>query len=472
MRNFILIFSLCFFSAIYASEPLATRSSPFQSTNNEVQAIRYRSTPDKAVPGLIAFDFDNAPVRKILKRLAHFAGINMVMSEAVNGQMSLHLRDVSWQQALSAILSAQGLAQERQNAIVLIDKPANFSARKQRQEEDALQAQKWLPLESVLLRLRYAKATDIAKILKEQNNTLLSERGRLSVDLRTNTIWLLDNAQRVKRIKHLLNALDVPVQQIMIEARIVDINKQYENDLGIRWGISKPGHLSGTLAGANQLTQSSASVDANHLAERLNMDLAAMPVLGTPASLGLALAKIGGGALLDLELSALESEGRAEVIASPRLVTTNQHVAVIESGQDIPYQQSTASGGTSVAFKKAVLSLKVTPQIRADHQLLMDLVISEDADSGQRVQGVPIIVTKTLQTHVLVKDGQTIVLGGIYKRAKHHHVTRIPFWGRLPVIGVVFRRTELRNENEELLIFITPRIISDDINDIIAINKA
>ena len=262
-----------------------------------------------------------------------------------------------------------------------------------------------------------------------------------------------------------MKRLDIPVKQVVIEARIVDVTKQCEDDLGISWGISKPTHLSGTLAGANQLAQGVAPANVTPLADRLNLDLAALPTSGLqPASVGIALAKLGGGVLLDLELSALESVGNAEIIASPRLMTTNQQSALIESGQDIPYQQATSSGATAVAFKKAVLSLKVTPQITPDGKLLMDLLITQDADSGQRVQGVPIILTKSIQTNVLVNNGQTIVLGGIYKADKNNSIVRIPFLGGLPLVGHLFSRTQITSDNEELLIFITPRIIANNLS--------
>ncbi|KTD22423.1 type IV pilus (Tfp) assembly protein PilQ [Legionella londiniensis] len=194
------------------------------------------------------------------------------------------------------------------------------------------------------------------------------------------------------------------------------------------------------------------------------MDLGALPITGSPGSIGIALAKLGNDVLLDLELSALESEGRAEIIASPRLMTTNQQAAVIESGEDIPYQEATSSGATAVAFKKAVLSLKVTPQITPDGKLLMDLQINQDSDSGRRVQGVPIIITKSIETNVLVNNGQTIVLGGIYRQDKNNNITRIPFLGELPIVGNLFTRSSARLTNEELLIFITPRIITNNLS--------
>jgi type IV pilus assembly protein PilQ len=434
----------------------------FPLSSDEAQAAKLKK---KVFLGKrISLNFQDIQVRAVLQLLADFTGVNIVVSDAVAGSITLRLNDVPWDQALDIILTTQGLGKRQLGNVMLIDKASAFVARETEELKEQIAARKLAPLRSELLQINYAKAVDIATMLKDKTNSLLSERGTLSVDVRTNTIWLQDTGAQIEEIRELVKQLDIPVKQVVIEARIVDVTKQCEEDLGVRWGISKPTHLSGTLAGANQLAQGVAPADVTPLAERLNLDLVALPTAGTPASIGIALAKLGDGVLLDLELSALESEGKAEIIASPRLMTTNQQSAVIESGEDIPYQQATSSGATAVAFKKAVLSLKVTPQITPDGKLLMDLVITQDADSGQRVQGVPIILTKSIQTNVLVNNGQTIVLGGIYKADKNNTVTRIPFLGGLPVVGHLFSRTHITSDNEELLIFITPRIITNNLS--------
>lgn len=434
----------------------------FPLSSDEAQAAKLKK---KVFLGKrISLNFQDIQVRAVLQLLADFTGVNIVVSDAVAGSITLRLNDVPWDQALDIILTTQGLGKRQLGNVMLIDKASAFVARETEELKEQIAARKLAPLRSELLQINYAKAVDIATMLKDKTNSLLSERGTLSVDVRTNTIWLQDTGAQIEEIRELVKQLDIPVKQVVIEARIVDVTKQCEEDLGVRWGISKPTHLSGTLAGANQLAQGVSPADVTPLAERLNLDLIALPTAGTPASIGIALAKLGDGVLLDLELSALESEGKAEIIASPRLMTTNQQSAVIESGEDIPYQQATSSGATAVAFKKAVLSLKVTPQITPDGKLLMDLVITQDADSGQRVQGVPIILTKSIQTNVLVNNGQTIVLGGIYKADKNNTITRIPFLGGLPVVGHLFSRTHITSDNEELLIFITPRIITNNLS--------
>ena len=412
----------------------------------------------------ITLNFQDIQVRAVLQILADFTGVNLVVTDAVTGSITLNLHDVPWDQALDIVLTTQGLDKRQTGNILLIDKTAALVARENAVLEEHLAAQKFVPLRSRLFQIKYAKASDIAGMMKDKTSSLLSVRGTISVDIRTNTIWVQDTAEQIQAIKTLIKRLDIPVKQVVIEARIVNMMKDCAEDIGVRWGISKSTHLSGTMDGANKLANGIALTDVP-LSERLNLDLSAMPIDATPASIGIALAKLGDHVLLDLELSALESEGRAEIVASPRLMTTNQQAAVIESGEDIPYQQATLSGATAVAFKKAVLSLKVTPQITPDGQLLMDLLINQDSDSGRRVQGVPIVLTKAIETSVLVANGQTIVLGGIYKHDKNNSIMRVPFLGTLPIVGNLFSRKQVRKRNEELLIFITPRIITNNLWD-------
>jgi type IV pilus assembly protein PilQ len=414
----------------------------------------------------ISLNFQSIQIRAVLQLLADFTGVNIVVSDAVTGNITLKLNDIPWDQALDIILTTQDLGKRQLGNVILIDKTASFTARETAVLKEELASKKLSPLRSDLLQINYAKAADIATMLKDKTNSLLSERGTLSVDVRTNTIWLQDTETKIEEVRDLVKKLDIPVKQVVIEARIVDMSKQCEEDLGIAWGVTQASHLSGTLAGANQMQLTPATLPGNitPLSDRLNVDFAASPTIGTAASVGLALAKLGNGVLLDLELSALESVGDAEIIASPRLMTTDRQSAVISSGEDIPYQQSTSSGATAVAFKQAVLSLKVTPQITPDGKLLMDLVINQDANSGQNVQGVPIITTKSIQTNVLVNNGQTIVLGGIYTQNKNNSITRVPFLGSLPVVGHLFSKTQTISNNDELLIFITPRIISNNLS--------
>lgn len=413
----------------------------------------------------ISLNFQNINIRAVLQVLADFTRINMVVSDKVQGDITLRLNDIPWDQALEIILTTQGLDKRRTGNVMLIDTKDNLDKMEEAQLKSQQIIEKLEPVRSDLLQINYAKAADIAILVKDKQNSLLSAKGKISVDVRTNTIWIQDTGTKIEEVRDLIKQLDVPVKQVLIEARIVEVSKDFSQDIGIRWGISRPPTLSGTLDGANQLTQGTAAANVPPLAERLNLDLIAAPAnLSIPATVGIALAKLGDNILLDLELSALESEGRAELISSPRLITTNQQSALIESGQEIPYQESTSSGATAVAFKKAVLSLKVTPQITPDGKVLMDLQINQDTASPQTFNGVPAILTKEIQTNVLVNNGQTIVLGGIYTQDKTKSINRIPFFGELPLVGVLFRNKQISFTNNELLIFITPKIINNSLS--------
>ncbi|AWN73754.1 type IV pilus secretin PilQ family protein [Legionella anisa] len=414
----------------------------------------------------LSLNFQNISIRAVLQLLADFTGINIVVSDKVQGNITLRLNNIPWDQALDIILTTQGLAKRQTGNVMLIDYKASFDKMEAEELKTQRAIQKLEPIRSELIQINYAKATDLAILIKDKQNSLLSDKGRVSVDERTNTLWIQDSGTRINEVRDLIKQLDVPVKQVLIEARIVEVTKDFAQDLGIRWGVSRPTHLSGTLAGANQLAQGVAPANVVPLTDRLNLDLVAAPVTGVPpASVGIALAQLGDNILLDLELSALESEGLAELISSPKLITANQQAAVIESGQEIPYQEATSSGATAVAFKKAVLSLNVTPQITPDSKILMDLKINQDnALPNLTFNGVPVIATKEIRTNVLVSNGQTIVLGGIYQQDKSKTITRVPFFGQLPVVGNLFKNTQIALRNDELLIFITPKIITNSLS--------
>lgn len=431
------------------------------------EEIQQQKLKNKVFSGKrISLNFQNISVRAILQLLADFTGLNIVVSDQVQGNMTLRLNNVPWDQALDIILTTQKLEKRQTGNVILVSNEGVF----EKMEADQLARQQTIkknePLRSELIQINYAKASELAVLIKDKQNSLLSKDGTISVDPRTNTLWIKDTGSQIEVVRELLKELDVPVKQVLIEARIVEVTKDFAQDLGIRWGVSKPPHLSGTLSGANQLAQGVPPADVTPFTDRLNLDLVAAPLSGAnPASVGIALAQLGDGILLDLELSALESEGLAELISSPRLITANQQAAVIESGQEIPYQESTSSGATAVAFKKAVLSLRVTPQITPDGKVLMELKVNQDrALPNLTFNGVPAIATKEIQTNVLVTNGQTIVLGGIYEQDKSKTITRVPFFGQLPVVGNLFKNTQIGLRNDELLIFITPKIITNSLS--------
>lgn len=433
----------------------------FGAFSSQIKHNAYNNAGDKQP---ISLNVQNIKVRALLYVLAEAVGVNLVLSDAVSGVLTIHLKNVPWHQALDLILDIQGLDKRTVGNVLLVDKAEAFVMREKDKWQSLQVASSLTPLQSHTMRLHYAKATDIAVMLKDKTNAILSERGAVSVDKRTNTLLLQDIHTNLHAALVLVRKLDVPIQQILIEARIVNMAKDCARDLGVRFGVLNPRYHIGSAAGAVQLAQGITPARIP-MAERLNVDLGALPLEAHPAAVGIALAKLSNNVLLDLELSALESEGRAEIMASPRLMTVNQQAAEIKSGEDIPYQEVAPTGATAVAFRQAVLSLKVTPQITPDGQLLMDLLINQDSDSGRRVQGVPVILTKSITTNVLVDNGQTIVLGGIYKRLQNHAVIRVPFLGSLPIVGALFRRKEVRKKSEELLIFITPKIIEKNQDD-------
>lgn len=435
----------------------------FPLTQEEAQQAKLKK---KVFSGRrISLNFQNISIRAVLQLLADFTGLNIVVSDKVQGNITLRLNNIPWDQALDIILTTQGLAKRQTGNVILVDYKATFDKMEAEELKNQNIIQKLEPVRSELIQINYAKATDLAILIKDKQNSLLSDKGKVSVDTRTNTIWIQDSGTKIDEVRDLIKQLDVPVKQVLIEARIVEVTKDFAQDLGIRWGVSKPPHLSGTLAGANQMAQGVAPANVVPFTDRLNLDLVAAPVTGAvPASVGIALAQLGDNILLDLELSALESEGLAELISSPRLITANQQPALIDSGQEIPYQEATSSGATAVAFKKAVLSLKVTPQITPDSKILMELKINQDTASPQLFNGVPSILTKEIQTNVLVSNGQTIVLGGIYQQDKSKKITRVPFFGQLPVVGNLFKNTQISLKNDELLIFITPKIITNSLS--------
>lgn len=410
----------------------------------------------------ISLNFQDIKVRALLQIIAEFTGLNIVTSDQVKGSVTLKLKDVPWDQALDIVLKSQGLA-KRQYGNVLMVAPIEEIASREKQE---LQAQQQVAdleqLQSTLVQINYGKAADIATLLKDKSNSLLSSRGAVSADTRTNTVWIQDTPGKLNQIRELVQRLDIPAKQVIIEARIVEMDKSYQKDLGIKFGVNQPGHLGGNLNAASRMANG-ADIKSMAASDRLNMNLPAGPATDTgtpPATLGLAMMRLGKtGAFLDLELSALETEGGGRILSSPRLVTANQQAATIEQGQEIPYQQSTSSGATSTSFKKAVLSLTVTPQITPDNRVVLDLKVNQDRRDALTFNNVPVIDTQRIATKVLVNNGETLVLGGVYQQEENNTVSRIPFLGKLPVLGAFFRNTDVKDSRKELLIFITPKII-------------
>ena len=307
------------------------------------------------------------------------------------------------------------------------------------------------------VQINYAKASELAELIKNEDTSILSPRGSVSVDERTNTLLIRDTAKIIEDIKRMTNILDIPVRQVIIEARMVTVKDNINEELGVRWGItdtdgeySTSGSLEGTASANNGLVP--------NLADRLNVNL---PVAKPAGVLAFQVARLADGTILDLELSAMENENKGEIIASPRITTANQKEAYIEQGVEIPYQEASSSGATSTQFKKAVLSLTVTPHITPDNKIILDLVVTQDTVSDVTSGQAPAIDTQRIGTQVLVNNGETIVLGGIYQQSIISSVSKVPVLGDIPYFGMLFRNTNQFNEKKELLIFVTPRIVTE-----------
>jgi type IV pilus assembly protein PilQ len=414
-------------------------------------------------------------VRAVLQLLADFTGMNLVTSDTVKGNLTLRLKNVPWDQALDIILKSKGLAM-RQSGNVMMVAPAAEIAAREKQELDAKKQQVELePLYTEIVEIKFAKAQELAELLRgdEENrrrtsgqnqnieSKFLSPRGSITVDERTNSLIIRDTAHDLAEVSELIETLDRPVRQVLIESRIVIADNDFNKELGVRFGASTQNDnsslgqfvTSGSLNGTTQIING----ETLEAADRLNVDLPAPNAVGT---IGLALAKLPLGMILELELSAMEAEKRGEVISSPRVITSNQKKATIKQGTEIPYQEATSSGATNVSFKEAVLSLDVTPQITPDDRIVMDLAVTKDA-IGQLFLGVPSIDTKSVETQVLVDNGETVVLGGVYEQVTSDTTQRVPFFGDLPYVGFLFKNNIKQDEKEELLIFVTPKIVKE-----------
>ncbi|WP_160064588.1 type IV pilus secretin PilQ [Psychromonas sp. L1A2] len=388
----------------------------------------------------ISLNFQDIPVRTVLQLIADFNGLNLVITDSVSGNITLRLDDVPWEQALDIILKVRGLGKRMDGNVLLIAPATELAAKEREQLESNNEVAALSPLYSEFIQINYAKAATIATMLSSQNASLLSERGNVTVDTRTNTLLIKDTAAVIDSVKEIIDVLDIAVRQVVIEARMVTVSDSVGEDLGITWGLSNSTGEDTTLN----------TLDVN------------LPLSTSAGTLGFQVARLANGNILDLELSALEQESKAEIIASPRITTLNQQTAYIEQGTEIPFVESSSSGATSISFKKAVLSLQVTPQITPDNKLILDLVITQDSvgetiitNDGESVS----IDTQEIQTQVLVDNGETLVLGGIYQQQITDTVSKVPFLGDIPYLGFLFRNSVTDNSKSELLIFVTPRIV-------------
>jgi type IV pilus assembly protein PilQ len=421
----------------------------------------------------LTLNFQDLETRAVLQLIADFSGLNIVVSDTVQGSVTLRLQNVPWDQALDIVMTTKGLDMRRNGNVVIVA-PAEEIAAREQAELEALQALQTLePLRSEFIQVNYAKASELATLVQGGGtNSLLTDRGSVAIDERTNTLLVNDTPTSLANIRRLVTTLDIPVRQVLIESRVVIVNDDYSRELGVRFGTTSVNDnsdngligLTGTAAGAGSLVGtptigtpggSILPVPAPAQGSRYNVNL---PVIGPAGSIALAI--LGNDYLVDLELSALQAEGDGRVVSTPRIVATNQREARILQGTEIPYQEASSSGATTTSFQEAVLSLTVVPQITPDNRVIMDLTITKDS-VGEVFNGVPAIETRELVTQVVVRDGETVVLGGIYETEQLNTTTKVPGLGNIPGLGHLFRSRATESNNAELLIFVTPKILHE-----------
>ncbi|MCR9770513.1 type IV pilus secretin PilQ [Vibrio harveyi] len=434
--------------------------------------------PDKSIlekeGKLISINFQDIPVRNVLQLIADYNQFNLVVSDSVEGNLTLRLDGVPWQQVLDIILQVKGLDKRVDGNVILVAPKDELDLREKQQLEKQKLEQEMGELSSEIIKVNFAKASDIAEMINGEGNiSMLSDRGSMTIDERTNSLLIRELPENIQVIREIIESLDIPVKQVQIEARIVTINEGNMDELGVRWGFTSingshtvGGSIENNLATIGLYDGGGGDGDGEDgggsvgIDDFLNVNLAATSPNAT--SIAFQVAKLGSDTLLDLELSALQQESKAEIISSPRLITTNKKPAYIEQGTEIPYLESSSSGATSVTFKKAVLSLKVTPQITPDNRLVLDLSVTQDRP-GQVVKtgtGEAVAIdTQRIGTQVLVNNGETVVLGGIFQHSITNSVDKVPLLGDLPLLGALFRRSYENVGKSELLIFVTPKVV-------------
>ena len=401
----------------------------------------------------LSFNFQDIEVRAALLLIADFAGSNLVASDTVSGNITLRLRHVPWDQALDLILRTKGLGKRVEGNVLLVAPAEELAERERLELTNLKQLSELAPLQTEFIQVRYANASDLFSLLTrgDSDSSVLSDRGSVIVDERTNAVVLTDTADNLAKVRGVIAQLDIPVRQVQIQSRIINANANFSEQLGMRWG----GRPLDPMESPGAEEESGTAKPPGNFA----VDLGVPGQGATRLGIGIADAM---DYRLDLELSALATEGHAEIVARPTLITADKQPATIQSGVEIPYQEASSSGATSTSFKNAVLSLEVTPRITPDERIIMDLRVNQDS-VGQVFNGVPSIDTTAIATRVLVENGQTLVLGGMFRTDRNFSVTKTPLLGDIPYLGRLFRRTIERDDKQELLIFITPRIIEQGV---------
>lgn len=412
----------------------------------------------------LSLNFQDIEVRSVLQLIADFTGLNLVASDTVSGSITLRLQNVPWDQALELILKTKGLDKRQVGNVLLVAPADEIAARERLELETTKQIAELAPVRLDLIQVNYAKAADIVSLI-QADSALVSDRGFVSSDPRTNTISVRESAAKLEQIRRLVSTWDVAVRQVSIESRIVRAQTNVAEELGVQWGgaaYNVSGDTVTTIGGSQGTLQEGRDAAAGD-GGTIGFPGALAVDLGVNAATSSFAIGLGSDDfLVDLELSALESDGKAEIVSQPKVVTADRQTAKIESGVEIPYQEASSSGATSVSFKDAVLSLEVTPQITPDDKIIMDLTVKQDS-VGEITNGIPSINTNSVTTQVLVTNGETVVLGGIFESEQSTTTSKTPFLGDIPYLGRLFKRTVKSNERSELLIFITPRILKGDV---------
>jgi type IV pilus assembly protein PilQ len=437
--------------------------------NRLVQSGRY--TGEK-----LSLNFQNIDVRSVLQVIADFTGLNIITSDTVGGNLTLRLKDVPWDQALDIILQSKGLDMRKTGNVVWIA-PRDELATK---EKLALEARQQIadlePTRTESFQLNYQKGEDFRRLLTDKEQRILSRRGSAVVDPRTNTVFVQDTPTKLEEVRRLLRQVDVAVRQVMIEARVVEATDRFSRNLGVRLGIhdrsggnriggsgDSPRFIQGARLEDTAFHTGQIATPVPTLSDFTNVNLPAAAIAGVnPGVFSVVLFNQSLTRLLNVEISALQADGRGKVISSPRVITADKVEALIEQGTEIPYQQATSSGATSIAFKKATLSLKVKPQITPDDKIIMNLAVHKDSRGTDTPAG-PAIDTKQVTTEVLVDNGGTVVIGGIYEQTQQNSTSKIPVLGDLPYIGFLFKQNQKIDDKNELLVFITPRILKESL---------
>lgn len=409
----------------------------------------------------LSLNFQDIDVRSVLQLIADFTNLNLVASDTVQGGITLRLQNVPWDQALDLVLKTKGLDKRKIGNVLLVAPADEIAARERQELESRKQIAELAPLRRELLQVNYAKAADIAKLFQSVTSaeSKVDERGSITVDERTNNIIAYQTQDRLDELRRIVAQLDIPVRQVMIEARIVEANVDYDKSLGVRWGGSVRNKGNWNASGVSNGANASSTIGTPG-STSTNSPFVDMGAAGNTSGIGIAF--ITDNVLLDLELTAMEKTGNGEIVSQPKVVTSDKETAKILKGTEIPYQEASSSGATSVAFKEASLSLEVTPQITPDNRIIMEVKVTKDEpDYLNKVQDVPPIKKNEVNAKVLVNDGETIVIGGVFSNTQSKVVDKVPFLGDVPYLGRLFRRDVVSEKKSELLVFLTPRIMNN-----------